>query len=148
MHNRLREQISFSARQKGFVPEAGCFNNVQILNEVIHTAKVRTGMIGIQLNVGKAFDTIFHQAITPALERIGVPREISTAIKNAYESLYTTIDCGGCTVNRQLRRGVKRDPCLHISLSYGSLTGAAGTQEGFYKLKKTIRYLALPLLMT
>jgi hypothetical protein len=35
---KLREVIS-SPRQKGFVHETGCFNNVHILNETIRAAK-------------------------------------------------------------------------------------------------------------
>jgi hypothetical protein len=46
-----------SSRQKGFVPEASCFN-VHILNEIITAAKGNKGMTSIQLDVSKAFDTI------------------------------------------------------------------------------------------
>jgi hypothetical protein len=44
---RLREQTTFSPRQKGFVTEAGCFNNVHILNEIIRAGKSNAGIIGI-----------------------------------------------------------------------------------------------------
>jgi hypothetical protein len=64
---RLREKATFSPRQKGFVSEAGCFNNVHILKEIIRFAKSNEGLIGIQLDVSKAFDTIPHEAIGPAL---------------------------------------------------------------------------------
>jgi hypothetical protein len=37
LDRKLREVTTFSPRQKGFVHETGCFNNVHILNEVITT---------------------------------------------------------------------------------------------------------------
>jgi len=44
---KLREVIFFSPRQKGFVHETGCFNNVHILNETIRAAKRKNGLVAI-----------------------------------------------------------------------------------------------------
>jgi hypothetical protein len=43
------------------VSEAGCFNNVHALAELLRLAKARTGMVLIQLDISKAFDTIPHE---------------------------------------------------------------------------------------
>jgi hypothetical protein len=53
----LREVTTFSPRQKGFVHETGCFNNVHILNETIKAGKNRDGLVAVQLDIAKAFDT-------------------------------------------------------------------------------------------
>jgi len=60
---RLRKVIKMNPRQKGFVAEAGCFANVQILDELVRTMKRSGGGVGIQLDISKAFDTVLHKAI-------------------------------------------------------------------------------------
>jgi hypothetical protein len=58
---KFRERVRFSPRQKGFVSEAGCFNNVHILNELLrHSKGNKCGLVAVQLDVSKAFDTIPH----------------------------------------------------------------------------------------
>jgi hypothetical protein len=71
---KLREVISFSRRQKGFVHETGCFNNGHILNETIKAAKGRDSLVAVQLDITKAFDTVPHKAIEAALCRLGLPQ--------------------------------------------------------------------------
>jgi len=68
---KLREVVSFSPRQKGFIHETGCFNNVHILNEKIKAAKQSKGLVAIQLDLAKAYDTVPYAAIEAALERLG-----------------------------------------------------------------------------
>ena len=108
---KLREVFSFSARQKGFVHEAGCFNNVHTLNEILRSAKSRSGLTAIQLDITKAFDTIPHDAIEAALSRLGLPLGVRESILNAYKSLSTTIEHGGSRIEVPIKRGVKQgDP--------------------------------------
>jgi len=64
----LRNVISFSPKQKGFVNESGCFNNEHILKEIIKAGKAKNGLVAIQLDIAKAFDTVPHKAIPAALE--------------------------------------------------------------------------------
>jgi hypothetical protein len=40
---KLRAHVQFSPRQKGFMNEPGCFNNVHILNELLNISKKRAG---------------------------------------------------------------------------------------------------------
>ena len=53
----LREVISFSPREKGFVYETGCFNSAHILNETNKPAKTKNRLVAIHLDIAKAFDT-------------------------------------------------------------------------------------------
>jgi hypothetical protein len=75
---KLRSFVRFSPRQKGFIDEAGCFNNIHIINEIIRQAKKKTGITVVQLDIAKAFDTIPHKAIGDALRRKGTPEAIIT----------------------------------------------------------------------
>jgi hypothetical protein len=63
--------MRFTTSQKGFVDEAGCFNNVHILNETLKLGKKRSGLVAVQLDISKAFDTVSHEAIGHALKRKG-----------------------------------------------------------------------------
>jgi hypothetical protein len=109
--NRLREKTRFSPRQKGFVYEAGCFNNVHIFNEVIRLAKTKKGMVCVQLDIAKAFDTIPHQVIKPAMIKHGIPLRIASAVTNSYLDVSTTIKCKEENIEVNLLRGVKQgDP--------------------------------------
>jgi hypothetical protein len=65
----------------------------------------------IQLDISKAFDTIPHEAIDPALRRLGIPSTLRSSIINSYESLNTHIEHKGSRVEVQLQRGLKQgDP--------------------------------------
>jgi hypothetical protein len=109
--NRLRDLTTFSNRQKGFVAEPGCHTNVHILNELLKIAKTNKGMVVIQLDIAKAFDTIPHQALNPALERLGIPASVRNYITNSYKQLKTKIEYKGQTTEVTLNRGVKQgDP--------------------------------------
>jgi hypothetical protein len=91
----LREVISFSPRQKGLVHETGCFNNVHIQNETIRDGKNKDGLVAVQLDIAKAFDTIPHKAIEADLERLGLPSGARESIMNSYKSLSTNIEYAG-----------------------------------------------------
>jgi hypothetical protein len=109
--HRLRKHTSFSSRQKRFVAEPGCYNNLQALAEVLRAAKAHKGMVMIQLDISKAFDSIPHQAVDPALRRLGVPPHLRSSIVNSYRNVTTDILHGGSTTHIDIRRGVKQgDP--------------------------------------
>jgi len=81
----LREVISFSPREKGFVYETGCFNSVHILNETNKPAKTKNGLVAINLDIAQAFDPVSHVAIWAALERLGLSSGLWKSIMNSYE---------------------------------------------------------------
>ena len=62
---RLRERLSFSPRQKGFVHESGCFNNVHIVNEILRAAKAQTEITVVQLDIAKGLTWCCTQLLLP-----------------------------------------------------------------------------------
>ena len=54
-----------------------------ILNDVIRAVKVRNGLVAIQLDFAKAFDTVPNEAIDAALKRMGLPRGARESIMNS-----------------------------------------------------------------
>jgi hypothetical protein len=108
---KFRAFVRFSPRQKGFINEAGCFNNVQLFNGLLKVAKKKTGLTAVQIDIAKAFDTIPHRVIGDALHRKGIPEAITGLIENSYENVHTTITQGCHQVPMRIRRGVKQgDP--------------------------------------
>jgi hypothetical protein len=109
---KLREHIRFHPRQKGFVSEAGCFNNVQILSELLrHSKSQHQSLVAVCLDVSKAFDTVPHQIIGPALRMKGLPEPVVRLVEDSYKDLYTNIKQGTVEVPMKLQRGVKQgDP--------------------------------------
>jgi hypothetical protein len=103
--------VRFSPRQKGFVKEAGCYNNVQVFNGLLKMTKRKGGMTAVQLDVAKAFDTIPHRVIGHALQRKGIPETMIGLIEDSYRDIHTTITQGCRQVPMNIRRGVKQgDP--------------------------------------
>ncbi|XP_011686439.1 PREDICTED: uncharacterized protein LOC105449135 [Wasmannia auropunctata] len=76
---KLRSVITMTPRQKGFTSEAGCFNNVHILNELLRHAKVSEGLVVAQLDVSKAFNTVPHEVIGVALRKKELPEFVACA---------------------------------------------------------------------
>jgi Reverse transcriptase (RNA-dependent DNA polymerase) len=109
--DRLGKAIHLSPRQKGFVKEAGCFNNVHTLSELLYLMKTKEGGTAVQLDVKKAFDTAPHDAIAKALANKGVPRFFCTLVARSYEGVHTSIAHQEGNIAVQLLRGVKQgDP--------------------------------------
>jgi hypothetical protein len=79
LNDRIKKSIKFTSRQKGFLEESGCFNNIHILNEIIKHAKSRSSIAAVLLDVSKAFDTIPPGAIPDALRRKGATGTIRAA---------------------------------------------------------------------
>jgi hypothetical protein len=76
-------------------------------------AQTKDGIVILQLDISKAFDTIPHQVIDPAVQRLDVPAEIRSAIMNSYRRAKTIIRHRGSLVEVCIHRGVKQgDPLL------------------------------------
>jgi hypothetical protein len=111
LDQKLRAAISFTPRQKGFVNEAGCFNDVHILNETLKLAKQRARLVVVQLDISKAFDTVPHEAIEEALRKKRIPSYVTKFIRDAYEGATTIIKYGKYGIEVPINRGVKQgDP--------------------------------------
>jgi hypothetical protein len=92
---KLREVFIFSPRQKCFVHETGCFNNVHNFDEIIRAAKKRDGLVAVHLDIAKAFDTVPHMVIDAALKRLGLPTFVRDSITNSYANVSTKIHYNG-----------------------------------------------------
>ena len=115
---KLRNVIFFSPRQKCFVHDTGCFNNVHILIETIKAAKVRNGLLAIQLDIDKPFDTVPHKDIEEAMKRLGLPKVVRESIMQSYKDLSTIIEYIGSRTEPSLMRAVKQgDPNSPIGLN-------------------------------
>ncbi|XP_024875560.1 uncharacterized protein LOC112468100 [Temnothorax curvispinosus] len=111
MDQRLRNVVHLNARQKDFVPEMGCYNNINLLNEVLALAKKGKGIVATQVDIAKAFDSLPHPVIKYALLGKGLPEEVVALIMDSYKEAKTTMKCRNETFDIELRRGVKQgDP--------------------------------------
>ncbi len=110
LDGRIRSLITIHPRQKGFVAEPGCYQNIQILDQAIRVMK-KEGGVGIQLDISKAFDTVPHEAIKPILRGKGVPCQIIQLILESYRETKTSIAMEGGDIMVEIVRGVKQgDP--------------------------------------
>lgn len=107
----LRENVKFNYRQKGFTTENGTHNNVALLQQAMHNMKKGEGGVCSILDISKAFDTVPHGALVPALQRLGLPRIIASYVLRMYEGCRTKIKARNGEVDISLIRGVKQgDP--------------------------------------
>ncbi|CAD6208073.1 GSCOCG00012713001-RA-CDS, partial [Cotesia congregata] len=105
---KMRQVIPQSHRQKGFTADDGCRMNILILGRVMEKVKAKHGGIITILDISKAFDTLPHAAIRPALERKGVPTHIIEQCLRMYEGCKTVIKTRNGNVEIDLKRGVKQ----------------------------------------
>ncbi|XP_058810566.1 uncharacterized protein LOC131675565 [Phymastichus coffea] len=110
LDRRIRSVITKTDRQRGFIDENGCYANVNILGAAIQLVKTKGATFSVD-DVAKAFDTVPHSAIVPALMRKGIHRRAAEYIGSMYEECFTEIKTDGEPVKIKLRRGVKQgDP--------------------------------------
>lgn len=108
VEKRLTARVTLNDRQRGFRPGNGCLVNCSILDEVIRLGK-QSELVGVQLDVSKAFDTVSHDAISTVLRAQGVPNCLQTIIGLMYTGSTTTLGQLGEEIG--IRRGVKQgDP--------------------------------------
>lgn len=131
---KLRKCVKMTLRQKGFTSEAGCFNNVHILSEVLRHTKVTEGLVAVQLDVSKAFDTVPHEAVRAALRKKGLPELVVRLVADSYEDVYTKIQNKTDKIEIKLQRGVKQgDPLspLIFNLVMEPMLQALESQPGY-----------------
>lgn len=102
---RRLAKIPLRGTQKGFMTRDGIAENTSILKAIFQKArKDRKGVYLCLLDVSKAFDSVAHEAIIAALERLGVPPELITYVKCLYTDAQVIV--GGRKV--RLGRGVRQ----------------------------------------
>jgi hypothetical protein len=100
-------------KTKGFIKEAGCYNNVQVFNGLLKMAKRKGVMTAVQLDIAKAFDTIPHRVIGDALRRKGISETMIGLIEESYKNINITITQGCQQVFMNNRRGMKQGDPLY-----------------------------------
>lgn len=110
---KIRSVVGFTPRQKGFISsEAGCFNNVHILVELLrHSKATGKNLVVTILDISKAFDTVPHSILGPSLRRKGLPPVVAQLVEESYKNVCTKISTAGGSVEINLQRGVRQgDP--------------------------------------
>jgi hypothetical protein len=84
---------------------------VHILYELLrHSKGNKCGLVTVQLDVSKAFDTIPHEVIGDWLRKKGLPELVVRLVEDCYENVHTVI--------MRLQRGVKQgDPLSPLLLN-------------------------------
>lgn len=99
--------------QKGFRCIDGCLANCLLLQSIIkeHRAAAKPYNI-VTIDLRKAFDSVSHESIWRALDRIGVDIRTRNLIKKQYRDITNTITCGKEQTSRiSINTGVKQgDP--------------------------------------
>lgn len=116
LDKRIRGVTTLSERQKGFVQEDGCKNNIRLVETIASKMKADKGGVMCIMDISKAFDTIPHSALGPGLKEKGVPEHMVQLINNMYIDCSTVIKTQGRVgVEIGLKRGVKQgDPLSPI----------------------------------
>ena len=106
----LRKNIKLDERQKGFLPVDGCFENVQILKEVIKQQRKKRREYNLAFkDLAKAFDTVSCKSIEKGLRRKGVPAVVRETVMEMYKKATTRVTVGGKTTRRiKINSGVKQ----------------------------------------
>nr|CAI5864999.1 unnamed protein product [Callosobruchus analis] len=106
----FKEKRRAKPRTKGITRDDGAAQNVSLFRQALKSMKEGKGGTCSILDISKAFDTVPHDALVPALRRLGVAPYIAdyvktrTRIANGHPSNDDPIQIG-------LKRGVKQgDP--------------------------------------
>ncbi|XP_046686485.1 uncharacterized protein LOC124372162 [Homalodisca vitripennis] len=90
VERRILGQVTLAERQRGFRPGNGCHMNCLLLDQAVRLGK-RIRLVGVLLDVSKAFDTVSHVAIQRVLRSHGVSRCLSDIMGRMYAGGTTTL---------------------------------------------------------
>lgn len=115
LNKKIRSIVSQHLRQKGFMSEDGCKNNITILSKAIANIKANVCGIVTIVDISKAFDTVSHAMLGERLKVISAT--MSRYFQKMYNDVTTTKNCRGKnTVTVDLLRGVKQGGLLSLLL--------------------------------
>ena len=110
MAARCSAQCSISPLQRAFQPTDGCCENILTLDNIIYrAARLREFPLAMAtIDVAKAFDSVSHESILRAAERLGVPDKLKELLASLYHGATTEIRRD---TKIQLKQGVRQgDP--------------------------------------
>ena len=95
--HRAGRHLPLGARQKAFRGGDGLADNVWILRSIIDDCKARHRPLCVTfVDVRKAFDTVPHESVVKAAERIGFPPGLVSYIRCLYTGGVTQFRVGRC----------------------------------------------------
>ena len=119
LDRRIRRDVMFNLRQKGFTSENDCKVIVALLNAALNYGKRNNGAGGLFtiVEISKAFDTIPHLALKPCMTRKDVPTHIIELIESMYKEGKKNIKAK-CYIGVEIKilRGVKQIDPLSLLL--------------------------------
>lgn len=119
LEKRLRNAISLSARQRGFISSPGCEENLAMLDLAIRRSKKRNNALSafIALDLAKAFDTVSHDLIRKGLSGMKVDEGFLAIIDDMYTNATTRFESDGCLTDPiKILQGVKQGDPLSSTL--------------------------------
>ncbi|GCC28816.1 hypothetical protein chiPu_0007250 [Chiloscyllium punctatum] len=118
MAKRLSETVEINHRQKGFLAATpGCNENIVILENIIKGAKHNHKDLAVVfVDLVKAFDSVGHKLLIKSLQRVKLPKDFVSLIKDLYTGNTTVVEGNGnLTTSINIERDVKQgDPLSPI----------------------------------
>jgi hypothetical protein len=112
---------------------AWVFQQCAHLELLRHSKEDQKALVAV-MDINKAFDTVPHQAMVPALRKKGLPTQLLNMIHDAYQDVHKKITADGGETTINLQRGVKQgDPMspLHFTAVLEPLLRALEAQPGY-----------------
>ena len=120
--NRLKDSLSLSSFQRGFLDVDGTLANAVLLEKYIYGRRLsRKPYNVVSLDISKAFDSVSHFSLIRALRRLGIEDDTIQYIQSTFEST-TAIKVPGqgstspIQFNRGVRQGDPLSPILFVAV--------------------------------